>query len=279
MAHGGPCVTRKCRYVLAHSTQPIFFVSANHSRHRVQLSSDQQKYLERFYDPELESISVAIRFLIRKSMADDLSYAQGLTGDLDYPRAMPEQGKEPTTDLAQTAVPAVQAVPENLDSSKMGDGVGKGEPEGETLRKGQKKPEPEKRDPYASKKLDHKLIPDELQPVAHKIAELYLRKKGAHSKDTAERLFNKLRPYPKDIQLESLQRAIDAGWTTVYPESINKQPTALTGKVVEMPHTTNAGAGKLYRASEQPQIKCTPPPPEMGSWLLKSPDGGESLAS
>jgi len=79
------------------------------------------------------------------------------------------------------------------------------------------KPDPERKDPYAAKKLCTSRIPADLLDCQELLPEFWACKKGRRSERVFNRVCAKLRTWTPEGRRESLEAAIASGWGDVFP--------------------------------------------------------------
>ena len=114
------------------------------------------------------------------------------------------------------------------------------------------------KDPWAAKRVNPALVPEDLTDVAENFVEWWsVRNKGAvRSESVAHREFAKLRAWDKKDRAKALQKAIASGWKQLY-EPKDLRPTQGQYSASEAPHP----ASKVFKASDLgPEWERNAPP-------------------
>lgn len=257
--------------------------------YKIRLSQEQAEHLAAFYyDPETDDIGVGIRTLIRISLLGQTSFTQGVDKGLKL-RAY-RVGAERTPQEKDLVSSSGFVSSPDLDAREVGGEFRKGDPRGKP-REGegredeqQTAPKPVEKQPAeltGKKTIDppRQQMPDELKPYKEQIETFWAVKRGSKSNRSYNLLISELAKIKNITSEQAFLDQLEIGtanrWQSMtlknfqaFGQNDRQQP-----KPWEQPHTTNSGAGKIFKAEEQPEIKYCPPPAGLAA-ALKNLDLG-----
>lgn len=263
--------------------------------YKIRLSQEQAEHLAAFYyDPETDDIGVGIRTLIRISLFGGTSFTEGVDigSKLRANRVgaeRPPQEKDLVLSSGFVSSPDFHACEVGGEFRK-GDARGKPrEGEGENEEQ-QTAPEPVEKQPEeltVKKQKDppRAEMPDELKPYKEQIETFWAVKKGAKSNRSYNLLISELAKIKNITSEQAFLDQLEIGtanrWQGMTLKNFQAfgQDNSQKPKPWEQPHTTNSGAGKIFKAEEQPQMNYCPPPAGLAASLKSLNLGVETLGT
>lgn len=247
--------------------------------YKIRLSQEQAEHLAAFYyDPETDDIGVGIRTLIRISLLGQTSFTEGIDKGFRL-RANRVGAERPPQE--KDLFPSSGFVPSpDLDAREVGGEFRKGDARGKPREGEGRKDEhqttlkPVEKQPAeltGKKPIDppRAEMPDELKPYKEQIETFWAVKKGAKSNRSYNLLISELAKIKNITSEQAFLDQLEIGtanrWQGMTLKNFQAfgQNSIQPSKPWEQPHTTNSGAGKVFKAEEQPQIKYCPPPAGM----------------
>ena len=263
--------------------------------YKIRLSQEQAEHLAAYYyDPETDDIGVGIRTLIRISLLGQTAFTEGIDKGFRL-RANRVGAERPPQEKDLVSCSGFVSSPD-LDAREVGGefwkGDARGKPrEGEGRKEEQQTaPEPVEKQPKELTVKKHQdppraKMPDELKPYKEQIETFWAVKKGSKSNRSYNLLISELAKI-KNITseqafLDQLKIGTANRWQGMtlknfqaFGQNDRQQP-----KPWEQPHTTNSGAGRIFKAEEQPEIKYCPPPAGLAAALKNLNMGLETLGT
>lgn len=263
--------------------------------YKIRLSHEQAEHLADFYyDPETDDIGVGIRTLIRISILGGTPFTEGVDREARL-RANRVGAERPPQEkdfvLSSGFVPSSDFQAREVGGEfRKGDARGKPR-EGEG-RKGKQQTavEPVEKQPEeltVKKQQDppRAEMPDELKPYKEQIETFWAVKKGSKSNRSYNLLISELAKIKNITNEQDFLDQLEIGtanrWQGMTLKNFQAygQDNSQKPKPWEQPHSTNSGAGKIFKAEEQPKINYCPPPAGLAASLKSLDLGVETLAT